>query len=231
MSQTLRLAAIAAAILSTAAFAQTNDKSSELRPKTLGPANAPENLPPPRTTKDPLPPAPAPRIGAATGTIVQQAGVGGPTAYSRRGVVELGGSAALTTSSNLTTFSVNPSIGWFFVDNFELSAILGAQYSRVNGNDSAFLTALVEPSFHLPFSNSVFGFVGVGVGVGYVTDVGAGFALAPRLGANILIGRSGVLSPAAFLNYSTAGVANEARTQTIRVNATFGAQIGYTVML
>jgi hypothetical protein len=226
MNSSIRVAALAAAVLSTAALAD------EYKEYPVPPPPA-EVLPAPRSDNDPRPPVARPGAsdGSMQGSVVQQAGVGGPTAYGRRGVVELGGSASFTTASTLTSFSVNPSIGWFFVDNFELSAILGAQYSNVMGQSSAFLTALAEPSYHLPFSNSIFGFVGVGMGVGYVTDVGTGFALAPRIGANFLIGRSGVLSPAAFLNYSTAGLSGDGRGTTLRVNATYGAQVGYTVML
>jgi hypothetical protein len=215
----------AALMISGSAFAQAADEDRG----TIGEGNKSENLPPPTSDNDPRPPVAAP--ATPEGGMVRQAGVGGDVAYGRAGVVELGGSASFTTATNLTSLSFSPSIGWFFQDNLELSGILGVQFSNVAGVGSTFVTALVEPSYHIPFSDSVFGFLGIGAGLGYATGAGAGFALAPRLGMNLLVGRSGILTPAAFFNYSTVDISGAGQGATLRVNAAYGLQIGYTVML
>ncbi len=205
--------------------------AEEPAPSTeLTSANKPENLPPARTETDPLPPVAAPAAGEGAG-VVKQAGVGGETAYGRAGVVELGGSAAFTNASGLTAIALSPSFGWFFQDNLELSAILGVNFSKVGAASSTFMTAVLEPSYHIPFSQTVFAFAGVGVGLGYTSGSGAGLAVSPRVGANFLLGRSGILTPAAFFNYSTVDITGNAQTASVQINAAYGLQIGYTVML
>jgi hypothetical protein len=187
-----------------------------------------ESLPRSKTDYDPKPPVAAPAAGRAG--IVRQAGVGGDTAYGRAGVVELGGSASFTRAPGLTNFNFSPSIGWFFQDNMQLSTILGLNFGSVEGVGRTFMTALIEPSYHLPFNDSVFGFLGLGAGLSYSTpDVG--FAIAPRVGANVLVGRSGILTPALFLNYSTRDVTSTSQGTLLQLNVIYGLQVGYTIML
>jgi hypothetical protein len=90
--------------------------------------------------------------------------------------------------------------------------------------------ALIEPSFHLPFSQVAFGFLGLGAGVNYVTGADAGFALQPRLGANFLVGRSGVLTPALTVAYSTVEAIRTPAGAVLAVRSSYGMNIGYTVM-
>lgn len=232
MKRITRFVAAAMFVTSTGALAQSTPTRDD--PNTIGEASKSENLPPAESTNDPRPPVAAPDT-PETG-MVRQAGIGGEVAYGRAGVVELGGSAGFTASSNFTNLTFSPSVGWFFQDNLQLSGILNVNFNNVTGNTNTFISALVEPSYHLPFSNQVFGFLGFGVGVGYAaatssTNDGFGLALAPRLGANILLGRSGILTPAAFLNYSTVDVSGNSGETTFTVKPTYGLQIGYTIML
>lgn len=191
-------------------------------------------LPPPRSDHDPQPPVPAPTV-PETG-VTKQAGVGGTQAYGRAGVLELGGSGGFSAASNYSRFELSPSIGLFVVDNLELSLLTGLSYFRVgaqNGQPSADATefkALIEPSFHIPFSQVAFGFLGLGAGVGYITGADAGFALQPRMGANFLIGRSGILTPALTVNYSTTEAIRTAAGTILAVRTSYGMNIGYTVM-
>jgi len=191
-------------------------------------------LPPPRSDNDPRPPAPAATI-PDTG-VTKQAGIGGTQAYARAGVLELGGSGGFSAASNYTRFSLSPSIGLFMVDNVELSLLTAFEYFRVGATDtssSAHATefkALIEPSFHLPFSEVAFGFLGLGAGIGYVTGGDAGFALQPRLGANFLIGRSGVLTPSFTVAYSTVDAIRTPAGTILAVQTSYGMNIGYTVM-
>jgi hypothetical protein len=133
-------------------------------------------------------------------------------------------------ATDFTQVNISPSIGWFFMDNVQISGIVGFNYINARGVDSTYTTVLAEPSFHIPFSRSLFGFFGVGAGLGYAKGAGAGLALAPRLGMNILIGRSGILTPALQLVYSTTEAVQTSQGTLLAVNTSFGANVGYTIM-
>jgi hypothetical protein len=217
-------------LFSTGAFAQVQPEGP-LDGTTVAPGEPHPSgtLPPPASDSDPTPPAAAP--GAIDGAVVRQAGVGGDVAYGRSGVVEVGGSGNISNSSSQFTIGFNPSIGWFFQDNLEISGIVNLSYVNVSGTGSTTFSLLAEPSYHLPFTDRFFGFLGLGFGLGYQTVGGAGFAFAPRLGTNILVGRSGVLTPALFGNYSTVRISRTGSGTNVQLNFSYGLQIGYTVML
>ena len=227
--------------LSSAAFAQTGGNMSTGAQGSGnvqgGTGTPPSALPPSRSDNDPAPQVAAPMVPA--GGIVNQAGIGGSTAYGRPGVVELGGSIGLTLAGDLTQFNISPTVGWFFTDNLQLSGIIGFNYSSTSttvgsttvSTSASSLNVLVEPSYHLPINRSLFAFLGIGVGLGYADGPGAGFALAPRLGMNIMVGRSGILSPALQFVYSTSEVLRTPPGTFSGGNTSFGLNIGYTVML
>jgi hypothetical protein len=223
-----------ALLWSGVAFAQTVPDPDPNERVTVGEGAPSEALPPPRSDHDPRPPVPAPTV-PRTG-VTEQAGVGGTQAYGRAGVLELGGSGGFAAASNYSRFELSPSIGLFLVDNLELSLLTGFNYFSVGATEDApkasatEFKALVEPSFHLPFSEVAFGFLGLGAGVNYVTGGDAGFALQPRLGANFLIGRSGVLTPALTVNYSTVDAIRTEVGTVLAVRTSYGMNIGYTVM-
>jgi hypothetical protein len=138
--------------------------------------------------------------------------------YGEPRTMEAGGSAGLTISTDSRDFNITPSIGYFFRENFELSGILSV--SRVDtAMDPAFVvTALVEPSFHVPIvAERAFGFFGIGAGGTWVESIGTGLAIAPRVGANFVVGGSGVVTPSLSWQYATEGAASA-----LRVN------LGYT---
>lgn len=236
-------AALTAALFSTSSLAQEDEAGSqpETVTTTLGAGQPSDTLPPPQSHNDPIPQASGGEI-SATG-ITEQAGVGGTQAYARAGVLELGGSAGLTLADNFTQISFSPTIGWFFVDNLEISAILGINYvsatvevpdgaggTNEETADSTVVNFLIEPSYHLPFSDRLFGFLGVGVGLAYQDGPGAGFAVAPRLGVNVLVGRSGIFTPAITAVYQTTDAVSTPQGTVLAVGSTFGMQAGYTVM-
>lgn len=188
-----------------------------------------ESLPEPTSDNDAAPPVASP-MAPQTG-LVEQAGIGGATAYGRAGVLELGGSAGLIAGDDYTQIEFSPSIGYFIADNLQVSAMIGAGYIKVGDTDGTRLQVLVEPSYHMPFSNSVFGFLGVGAGLSYLEGPGAGLAIAPRLGANVMVGRSGVLSPYLSYSYTTHDTVDVGEGMTLlQVSAAVAANIGYTVM-
>src|SRR5437868_1976460 len=112
----------------------------------------------------------APGVARAddAGGIVKEAGVGGDVMYGHEGVLELGGSANFIGASDFTQLSINPSLGYFFMNNVEISGILGLSHLHAGGASATFVNALIEPSLHIPFAENVFGMVGVGAGLGYV---------------------------------------------------------------
>jgi hypothetical protein len=206
----------------------TTDAEKNAIPENEAPNDG--DLPVPKSDDDPKPEVAGPAV--PPGGIVKQAGVGGVTGYGRSGVLELGGSAGFRVATDLTQVNVSPSIGWFLADNFQLSAILDLAYVSTGDEDVTTVSALVEPSYHLPFSRSVFGFFGFGLGIAYIdqADLGAGFALAPRLGVNMLVGRSGVLTPFVSWQYTTHDTAEMTNTTLVAVSSAFRFNVGYTVM-
>lgn len=78
----------------------------------------------------------------------------------------------------------------------------------VQGNRSSTnFTLLAEPSFH-----------------------NLGLALAPRIGTNILVGRSGVFTPALQLAYTTNRAVQTPQGVLLAVDASIAFTAGYTVM-
>lgn len=216
---TLTTTLIAALLIPAAAFAQGTDDDVTAQ----GTPKRGEDL-------DPQPQAPRPTIITEDG-VQEQAGVGGSTAYGRAGVLELGGSLGVQANSKFSQVQANPSIGWFVADNFQVSFIPGMTYISAQGSDDLFaVDALVEPSFHLPFNDSVFGFIGVGAGVSYIEDNGAGLTVAPRIGSNIMIGRSGILTPSLEYSLSTTDSIETSNGTLLAVNNATAFNIGYTVM-
>ncbi|GAC1351913.1 MAG: hypothetical protein NVS3B20_10150 [Polyangiales bacterium] len=187
-------------------------------------------LPPPQSSHDERPPVAAPTVG--TTGVTKQAGIGGTQAYGRAGVLETGGSLGFTAGSDYTEFHVSPLIGFFFIDNVELSAIGRFGYSKTGSQPAGTEGALlVEPSFHLPFTDALFGFLGVGAGVQGRTGATTGFSLAPRIGLNVLVGRSGVFTPDFTFSYTTSKADTNSAGQTVAVlSSSYGFNAGFTVM-
>jgi hypothetical protein len=190
-----------------------------------------DRLPPPVSTHEPYPEVPSPAVALPPGGIIKQAGIGSPVAYGRVGVLELGGSAGLTVASGFRDVNVSPSLGWFITDNIEVTTIASISNVKAGGRSATVWSGLVEPSYHLPFTRTMFGFLGMGMGVGYTNAHGLGMAIAPRLGANLLIGRSGILTPSLSYEYLTHDAMHGASDETlVAVTSSLRVNVGYTVM-
>jgi hypothetical protein len=68
-----------------------------------------------------------------------------------------------------------------------------------------------------------------------VSELGAGFAVAPRVGMNFMIGRSGVLTPSLSYEYTTHDVDSVSdgdmqNTSLVAVSSALRINIGYTAM-
>ena len=213
-----------------AAPAVADDETQKTAPPTPE-----ENLPKPTSDNDPAPPVASPDVALPPGGVVEQAGVGGSVGYGRAGVLELGGSAGLMIAPDFRNINVAPSIGWFVADNLELSAILSVSNIKAGDESATVVSGLIEPSYHIPFNRTTFGFLGMGIGAAYINDLGGGLAVAPRIGANFLVGRSGVLTPSLSYEYTTHNVESTpvGEMQDITVVAVSSAlrvNIGYTAM-
>ena len=178
--------------------------------------------------KYPTPPAPK----GFSKEVQEKAGLGTGLTYAEAGVLELGGSLGYINANKFVQFNVSPSIGWFFADNFQISGIISFNYSSLGSENATYWTALAEPSFHVPFTKTVFGFLGMGVGPAYSDIAGTGLALVPRIGSNVLVGRSGVLTPALFLAYNTLGAipVSSTGTQTLEIDSLLGINVSYTAL-
>jgi hypothetical protein len=141
--------------------------------------------------------------------VARNAGVGSALAYASRSVVEVGGVLAFRHQSDTTLFRVSPSIGYFFIDNLQLTLFPELIITRIGADDAAVgegaqtdftVGAVLEPSYHVPFNDRLLGFAGLGVGLNYAEDPGIDFLFRPRLGLDVLVGRSGIFKPAAFMD-------------------------------
>lgn len=233
----LMKAILATCLMSTAAFAQSANDDGVGTPEATAPPTPTNQLPPAQSDADPAPPVPVPNVPGLTGDVVEQAGVGGAVGYGRAGVLELGGSAGLTLAQDIRALNFSPSVGWFLVDNFEISGILDVSHLKAGESSATIWSALVEPSFHLPFNRSMFGFIGMGVGASYVSDLGAGMAVAPRIGMDFLVGRSGILRPSLSYQYTTHDAMASGSTEDgtadvtlVAISSALRFNIGYSTM-
>jgi hypothetical protein len=138
--------------------------------------------------------------------VVKSAGMGSQVAYATRGVVELGGSMGLDIRQELISFTFAPTVGYFLTDRFELSLIPALVIQSVGDPESnaratnVRVAAVLEASYHQPLSDIFYVFGGAGFGVGYEDGPGVNFVLRPVLGLDIMVGRSGILKPAGFVD-------------------------------
>lgn len=174
-------------------------------------------LPPPEVAPPPAPPgAPVPSPP--------------PIPYARAGLIELGGSAGFTAGNGLTQINVAPSVGLFVYDNVQLTGIFDLAYASTELGSGTLVTALLEPSYHLPLTPDIFGFFGVGGGASILDGAGVGVALAPRVGANFLVGRAGVLTPSISWQYNTHDRRTTPMGTMIIVSSAVRFNVGYTII-
>ena len=142
--------------------------------------------------------------------VAEDAGVGSELAYASQSVLELGGTLAFFHQSNTTQFSLSPFIGYFIIDGLQLSLIAQLNILHINGDGDAdsstdvFVTALAEPSYHLALTKSLYAFLGLGFGGAFARDPKADFIFRPRIGVDILVGRSAIFKPAFYTNIGAA---------------------------
>ncbi len=146
------------------------------------------------------PAAPAPVVSGDAIVVPSAAPIAG---YGHEGTFEAGASAGLAIGQGSQGFSVTPSIGKFIGDNFAMTAMMDVTTLFAGGASATSVAALIEPSLHVPFKPTMSGFIGMGIGASYVSPLGTAIAVAPHLGMNILIGKSGILRPSLTYMYTT----------------------------
>jgi hypothetical protein len=223
-----------------AAAVQTVQSDSMSTPTQLPTTSVPIQVALADSSPPPPPPAPPPTV--TTSRAPEPSGTVYVPTYGHAGVFELGGFVDFTGASSFTSIQVSPTAGFFVYDNLELTGIMGFNYVHqtfdVGGvevsNHKTIVRVLGEPSYHFAVTSNTWLFLGIGAGVASV-PVGndrssVGFDVAPRVGANLLIGRSGILSPAFFIDYTTGEALQTSGSSILGVNTTYGMQAGYTVL-
>lgn len=192
----------------------------------------------PAFAQSPQPEPPSPEVPGRD-DVRSYAGMGSGIAYAEAGVAEFGGSASLSAGTDFTSVAADPMIGYFPWDNVELSAIIGVRILNLEDTTRSQYTALLEPSLHIPVGDTFFIFGGIGAGLGVAPtpdQTYTGFALAPRLGGQFLVGRSGLLNLGARYSMTFASADVDTDLGPFVGNAvlafvnTFDVQAGYTVM-
>ncbi len=156
-------------------------------------------------TPDPSPPVP--RIlqrdmSEARLDVIEQAGVGGPTAYASAGVLEVGGTGSLFATDEYVGARLAPFVGWFLFDGIELSYIHEIYGGAFQGERFFGTVLYIELSAHLRFGDRLLGFLGLAPGLLYNGE-DTGFAIKPRMGFDVLVGRSGIFRPDIYFVWAT----------------------------
>lgn len=125
------------------------------------------------------------------------------TGYGSVGIREVGAAAGLSLAQDIRAVNFSPSVGWFVSDRFEITGMLDVTNLKAGSASATMWSALVEPSYHLPLGDEMQVFVGMGVGAAYVSELGGGLAVAPRVGLDVLVGRDSILRPSLQYAYTT----------------------------
>ena len=155
----------------------------------------------------------------------------GAREYGARGVFEAGATLGLMLASGFRDVNCAPSLGWFAVDNALLTGIVGVSNVKAGASSTTVWSVLAEPSYLYPLQDGISGFVGMALGYAYVSELGSGLAVAPRVGAKLRIGRAGVLTPSLSYEYTTHGIDSNAEDITlVAVSSKVRINIGYTTI-
>jgi hypothetical protein len=181
----------------------------------------------------PLPPT----IEGKEMELKRQAGIGSDFAYAESGVVEVGGSISYSSTKSRVSSGFTPSVGYFFNDNLQISALTNFTYTHLKDAEATGDTTtrsgsiVLEPSVHMPLSRTQFVFGGLGLGMYFAKGQDTGTATAPRVGYKTLVGRSGLLTAALQGVYALNKEENDNVEGTvITVENGANIDIGYSVL-
>jgi hypothetical protein len=214
MSGTTRTILLWLACGGTASLAAADDQTLHTAGARTPAVSAP---PPPSTTASPESPYDPPPAKPVA-----------PPGYGDAGSTELGAAFGATIAADVRDLSASLAIGRFVAARFELSALASLASVKAGAQSATLWSTVVEPAYHLVLAPSIFGVLGMGVGVAYTRRLGTGLAIAPRIGVRFAVGRHGVLTPALSFTYVThraldpiADLAADAVTRALRIQLGF----------
>jgi len=185
-------------------------------------------------TPDPTPPAvnPGDSDGPGDPVVAEQAGVGGPIPFGAAAVLEVGGNGTFAATADFWYLRARPFVGWFVADGIQLTFGNDIIFGQNTGEPLRIaFTAMLEPSAHFPVRKRVWIALGVGVGVSYARveqRAKVGGVLTPRLGMDMLVGRSGMFHLSPIVTLTTSEVVNPtSRTLGSGNRIAGGVEIGY----
>ncbi|MBX3248144.1 MAG: hypothetical protein KF901_13275 [Myxococcales bacterium] len=162
-------------------------------------------------------------------TVREQAGVGGRLPYASAGVLEVGGTGSLLWGPDYLSARFAPFVGWFVADGLAISYHHELYGGRFGGQTRFSTLAFIEPSGHLGLTDRLLAFAGVGVGVLYNGNDFA-FAMRPRAGLDVLVGRSGIFRPALVFTWATRDLVDLDGTQVAGMRYAGGMEVSYAAM-
>lgn len=180
---------------------------------------------------DRTPDAVAPSLDGTVATaVVEQAGVGGEIAYGRAGVLEIGGYASVAASTLGAVGILRPFVGWFVTDGFELTLANDLVFRHVDDSGlQVTFAGTIEPSGHIPLVTRLW--LAIGCGLGFLWNgIEAGFLATPRIGLDLLVGRSGMLHMNAVAALATTPLLPALLYEPIGSQWRVGVEIGYSVL-
>lgn len=180
-----------------------------------GPATAPDPAAP-----DPAAPAPAP-IAAVYPAL--------PRRFADAGTRELGVTASGMATSHRRDLAASAAFGWFPADRFELATTASIARVADRGRTAMRYTSLVEPIYHLALDSETFGFIAMGAGLAYASELGAAFLVAPRIGVRFVVGTRGVATAALAYEYVSHTTSDESPPVAPAAASALRAQVGYSI--
>ena len=184
-------------------------------------------------TPDPSPRVPVPfeeRPSETEIDVVEQAGVGGPVAYAEAGVLEVGGAGGLLIADDVVVARLAPFMGLFVFDGLQLTLINEIFVSGGRGTDvRVSVFALGEPSLHVRLNDRTLVMFGVAAGLLFNGD-DFGVAIRPRVGVDVLIGRSGLLRPAFVMTWGSKDLVELGGALLEDERLTFGLELAYSAL-
>lgn len=163
-------------------------------------------------------------------TVVEQVGVGSRVPYGAQNVLEVGGSGSAFYTGTGFYGRIAPFAGWFIIDGLELTYSNEVNIGLRDGEDLrvAFIMSL-EPSLHLPLIDHMWLAIGAAGGVLY-NGVEAGAVVSPRVGIDLLVGRSGMLHISALATLATTDLMGPTATPDQSSQWRAGADIAYAAL-
>lgn len=163
-------------------------------------------------------------------TVVEQVGVGSRVPYGAQNVLEVGGSGSAFYTGTGFYGRIAPFAGWFIIDGLELTYSNEVNIGLRDGEDLrvAFIMS-IEPSLHLPLIDHMWLAIGAAGGVLY-NGVEAGAVVSPRVGIDLLVGRSGMLHISALATLATTDLMGPTATPDQSSQWRAGADIAYAAL-